>query len=297
MKNNSIDSDPIFYCVVIIYNSFASCSVTVERFQSFSIENAQLIVVDNSTDEIYKESNRLFSIKNENHYIDMNGNAGLSKAYNTTINYLESFAKASDVIVWLDDDTEITDEYFELLRNAVKDSFTGATIFTPIIQGQNGHYYSPNEFRLLKNRQIKSPTESIKQDRFNAINSCTAVKLSVYSNWRYDEQLFLDQVDHYFFEAMRNRGEKFEIIRTTIQHDFSLKDKSVELSSRKNRYRIMVPDYLYFCSKSNARLLIGMMKVFLWGVRESLIYKNAGMLPWMIRLEIDAASKLSRRRT
>jgi GT2 family glycosyltransferase len=127
-------------------------------------------------------------------YLNMGGNVGLSKAYNRVLDKLKG---KNGIIIWFDDDTNITQEYFdELAKNA--DKRNDIDIFAPIICGQDGKFYSPNEARFFKNKQLKNENDELNMKKFNAINSCTAVRLRVYENYRYNEKIFLDQVDHIF---------------------------------------------------------------------------------------------------
>ena len=75
-------------------------------------------------------------------------------------------------------------------------------VFVPVIYGQNGVIYSPNEVGWLKGKYISSPEQKIPQNKFNAINSCLAVRLRVYKEYMYDENLFMDCVDTISFSDL-----------------------------------------------------------------------------------------------
>ena len=165
-------------------------------------------------------------------------------------------------MIWFDDDTNVTQEYFDTLEQNAKE-FKDFDIFVPIIQGQDGKYWSPNEARFFKNKQIKTYEQYIPNEKINAINSCLAVRLDVYNSYRYDEALFLDQVDHNFFYDQRKLKRKVKILNVVIHHNFSTKSKMKNVDSLKTRYRIMIPDFLTYSSKTK-RYYLGLLKVAGW---------------------------------
>ena len=81
-------------------------------------------------------------------------------------------------------------------------------------------------------------------NELSAINSCMAIDLSVFDNYRYDENIFLDGVDHFFIMQMREKGIKPYIFDYRCDHAFS----GVEHPSKeavKTRFRIYKKDYAY----------------------------------------------------
>lgn len=264
-----------FFAVVVLYNTFVNDSITIKNLKSIHSHSINIVVVDNSTKDMKNEEE---TKANNWVYLSMNGNKGLSKAYNCALEYLKN---KEGIVIWFDDDTNVTQEYFdELELNAEK--YEDADIFVPVIQGQDGKYWSPNEARFLKNKQMKASDQNIPNNRINAINSCTAVRLSVYDDYRYDERLFLDQVDHNFFYDQRKLNRKVEILKVVIHHNFSTKSKMKNIDAVKTRYRIMIPDFLMYCSKTRSKYFLGLIKVAGWGIREGIKYRNAGFLFWTL---------------
>ena len=270
MKKNN------FYAVVVIYNSNIKESTTLNNLQGIACYEIKTIVVDNSTHDM---GNEIECRKKNLIYISMNGNAGLSRAYNKALGYIKD---EDAIVIWFDDDTNVTQEYFDVL-NMEANKNADVDIFAPIIQGQDGRFWSPNEYHYLKNKQLKRINQNINNNRFNAINSCTAVRISVYKNYRYTEKLFLDQVDHQFFEDQRHLGRKFKKMDVIIQHNFSTKSKMENIEKVKTRYAIMIPDFLFFCKKSSMRYLLGWIKIVGWGIKESIKYKKPEFLFWCLR--------------
>mgnify|MGYP004528903837 CR=1 FL=1 len=132
------------YPVVIVYNKSIDNSITLLNLLKCKIPSSNVLVVDNSTSDFGIES---YCKEYGYNYLSMQGNKGLSKAYNSAIDFLSGKMKSQDLIMWLDDDTPVTPAYFELL-SITATKCNDCDIFMPIIMGQDGVIYSPNEVRI-----------------------------------------------------------------------------------------------------------------------------------------------------
>lgn len=284
-----------FFCVVVTYNIKINESVSIKNINNINNINdndINIIVADNSDFSDIKNINCKECKELGITYLNMGGNKGLTKAYNEALNYIENLINNNekDIVVWLDDDSEISKQYFNVLKENLQ-NFPDIDIFTPLILGQDGKFWSPNKHRFFRNKQLKTGKEDIKNNEFNAINSCTAVRWQVYTNYRYDQNLFLDQVDHDFFRDQRKLNRKFKKIDVVIKHNFSLKNKRKSLVSLKKRYSIMIPDFIYYCSKDNTQRL-GIVKVIGWGIRESFSIKDFRFFIWSLQILLLSIKKL-----
>ncbi|MBM7641773.1 glycosyltransferase [Streptococcus loxodontisalivarius] len=268
----------IYYTAVVVYNSLLSDSETLSNLSKINNHNIKVIIYDNSDNKEYYSQNELLANTNNWKYLSNHENVGLSRAYNKI---LDSISDSKGIVVWLDDDTNITQEYFDALDSSISENID---IYTPVIKAQNGKFYSPNEEGFFKNKQLKSPSGNINQNKFNAINSCTAVKLSIYSNYRYDENLFLDQIDHDFFRSQRLLGRSFLKLPVIIHHNLSLKDTSGNIESVKKRFKILIPDYkTYVAKKGRTAVVFSKIKIVAWGVQQSIKNRNVGFTFWVIK--------------
>ena len=279
------NANNVFYTVVVVFNMSVNDSITIENLKGIKAHTINIIVVDNSVKEF---NNKDICRVNNWSYISMNGNAGLSKAYNAALDYLKN---KQGMVIWFDDDTDVTQEYFDELGKSTY-RYLDCDIFVPIIQGQDGKFWSPNEYHYLRNKQLKNIYQEINDKRFNAINSCAAVRLSVYENYRYTEKLFLDQVDHQFFEDQRRMNRKFKKMDIVIHHNFSIKGRMKSIEDVKNRYAIMIPDFLIFCSKTTLRYILGWIKIICWGIKESFRYKNIKFFIWCIKTTLKESKNI-----
>ena len=218
--------------VIVVFNKEISSSVTCSRLLRNGKYN--ILVVDNSTKA---NKNQEYCEKQDISYLSMGGNKGLSKAYNAAIEYCHD----ADVIVFMDDDTEVPDVYFKKLNQAVNDN-PDIDIFAPIIKGQDGVVYSPNNYCFLKNHLVSSPIKDVKSDRFNAISSCLAVRKTVFDNYRYNEKLFVDEVDHCFCREQRKRRKRFGIINVVINQNFHQRELNIQPDKAWAREKIRITD-------------------------------------------------------
>ena len=93
--------------VLVIYNKPLAQSQTAATLNAPG--DARVIIVDNSTADY---GNRAFAQAQGYEYVDMGGNAGLSRAYNRVIDTLD---KDDGLLCLFDDDTEADSRYFEAL--------------------------------------------------------------------------------------------------------------------------------------------------------------------------------------
>lgn len=268
------------YAVVVLYNTSLTDSITCQNILKIKNHKIHTIVVDNSVKE---NNNDQLSANLNFTYLSMHGNAGLSKAYNKVLDYLQG---KDGIVIWFDDDTNVTQEYFDKLEKAINQN-PQVDIFAPVIMGQDNKFWSPNRARFFKNKQLKNINEKIDDSEFNAINSCTASRLRVFKNYRYNEKLFLDQVDHNFCRDQRLLHRKFYKINCVIHHNFSTKNKMRSYSSLVSRYKVMIPDFLTYCSMSGRKYYyLGYVKVLGWGVKESYKNKQPAFLLWCCKKAI-----------
>lgn len=221
---------------IVVYNKKIEESITCRRIQNLPDLNVDILVVDNS--ETVADNERYCEDRGIR-YISMNGNAGLSKAYNVAV----EASKNADIIIFFDDDTEVSEEYFTVLVKAV-DEQPDIDIFAPIIYGQDGVIYSPNEFNFLRNHFISTPDQEVAQDSFNAIASCLAVRMRVFDGYRFNEKLFVDQVDQFFFCEQRKRGMKFGILPVKILQNFYQRGNTLTSEAGWRRLRLRIVDVM-----------------------------------------------------
>lgn len=143
-----------------------------------------------------------------------------------------------------DDDTRIDAEYFKLLRKAR--TSTTNRIFVPLIYSNN-RLLSPCILKRNHSTTLFDSQEaalSYDGEEITAINSCMALDLSLFNEYRYDENIFLDGIDHNFLMQMKQKGEHITVFPYQCNHDFSGDSKPPQKSAMV-RFSIYAKDYRY----------------------------------------------------
>lgn len=226
--------------VVIVYNMHCEESITCRALTEIADENLLVLIFDNSTKDM---GNYDYCAAHGWEYLGGNGNVGLSKAYNACIDYLKQTRKA-DVLCLFDDDTHVDERYFTMLREAMADA--KEKIFVPLIYSGD-KLISPNILNPGHKIVLFGDEEtalSYDGDKISAINSCMALDLSLFSSYRYDENIFLDGVDHNFISDMKKRAEKIRVFPYRCNHLFS-GDSRPPKNSAISRFRIFEKDFRY----------------------------------------------------
>lgn len=228
--------------LIIVFNKKIQDSITFKNVAQVSrnLPYVDVIIVDNSTQKI----NEINGTENFE-YIDMHGNKGLSKAYNKAIDLLEQKYTPNDIVVLLDDDTSVTEQYFTLLYQ-IASSSPDSEIFYPLVKGQDNVIYSPNSANFLKNHLLKSKNNVKNIKKINAISSCLAIRLRIFSSYRFDERLFLDEIDQKFCEDQRNLKRKFHYLPITVNQNFHQRDKNLKEKSFWMRYKLRIRDIIQY---------------------------------------------------
>lgn len=252
-----------YYAVVVLYNKKIQESITISHLIRLKEEQVHIIVLDNSTDD-YAVVNRKYVPVGLLTYHSMGGNVGLSKAYNYALSTLKDKSE-DDIVIWFDDDTPVEQEYFNCLKNKSMDKLYD--VFAPVIYGKNGVIYSPNESGWLKGKYIKSVEQRIPQNKFNAINSCLAVRLKAYKGYTYDEGLFMDCVDTKLFDDFRKKKLNFCVLPVKIYQNFFQRNESKDVQKYWNRFRIRIKDTLYYSGLNGFNgKLSGYLRILGWSV-------------------------------
>lgn len=215
----------MLYAILVIYNKSVLDSTTYLFCKEH--KDIQLIVCDNSTID---NENKMIVEKDGHHYISMHGNKGLSRAYNMAIDEIQN--KHGYVMI-LDDDTILNEEYYHSIQNLNCD------IAIPIVKSQTSILSPCNmDHYVASGWDGKSELKHI-----SAINSGMVIHLKLFENYRYDENLFLDYVDHHFMMDMQNKD--IQVLDCVIYQEFSAEEKT-SLESCLNRFRIFKKDSKYF---------------------------------------------------
>lgn len=210
--------------IIVVYNKNVNDSVTYQCLKKQ--KGLQIIVCDNSTHDY---GNCAIVASEGYQYMNMNGNAGLSKAYNKALDYIASVnPEMKGYVALFDDDTFIPETYFIKLKEEIKEK--RSDIYLPVVRDEIG-ILSPSVMKKYYCHRAPEDLSSIKKEELCGINSGMAIRLRLFKKYRYNERIFLDYVDHNFIRDMRKRKRKVSIMDVEIQQTFSSntdsKDKSM----------------------------------------------------------------------
>ena len=265
----------LFAAAVVVYNKSCADSPTCQALKNIGDATASVLIYDNSTADY---GNRAYCEENGWVYLGGNGNLGISKAYNTCVDYL-SEQTFDGYICLFDDDTHLDPSYFSQLQQACDGA--KENIFVPLIIA-SGKLISPcilNPTHRVNMFQNTQDALSYDGDSLGAINSCMALHMKLFANLRYDENIFLDGVDHNFVLQMRQKGEKIKVFPYRCEHAFSGVEKP-PVKSALVRFRIYATDYRYILRnhKCSYLRLVGKRAVKL-----TLQYKSLVFLKTLLR--------------
>ena len=232
-----------FAAAVVTYNTACQQSPTCRALEK--LDHITVLIYDNSTRDF---GNREYCEKAGWVYLGGQGNMGLSKAYNACIDYLKGTGKA-DMLCLFDDDTDLDPAYFQALEKARAQ--TGGRIFVPVIFA-GGALISPCILHKGHRVQLFAGEEEARAytgESLSAINSCMAIDLEIFNDFRYDENIFLDGIDHNFTQSMK--GEKIHLLNYRCNHGFSGTEKPPKASALV-RFKIYAKDYAYILRHNKA---------------------------------------------
>lgn len=236
--------------LVVLYNKEIFDSHTLKSLSCLSVPNGDLIILNNGPQDINR-SNDVLSALNKGYksvsIITHLDNLPLSKAYNNFINFFPN----SDYYIILDDDSEITLDYFNAL------SHLSADLMLPkIISRDDGVFYYP-----MYDNKIITTDQSVRIDKLMSISSgliiSGALKSKLHEKFGnvFDNRFALYGVDTSFFLRLRKMDWEIKaIIQSYVNHSLSRTQSDISEFRRIERlYDLAItarhyPEYVSFYS-------------------------------------------------
>ena len=237
-----------FAIISVYYNASIEESRPEQTLLSMAsrAEEACVYVVDNSTDAPCKEKNRIYATQQGYTYIDMHGNAGLTRGYNAAIDAIARERGGAGEELWIittDQDTSFPANYLEQLENAAAN--TEAMLIAPVVRSGE-LILSPCRKKGIRfcscegNWQEGTPEERF----FVNTGLCIRGSLFMQQGLRYNEELFLDFTD--FDLQLRIRkltGTAAEILSdVALEQAFSGTEATRTATQDLERCRIYIRD-------------------------------------------------------
>ena len=227
--------------LIVLYNQYIENSHLIRNFINFDFKD--VYVFDNSNDINIYNANKDFCIKKFIKFHTKNYNVGLSIAYNLIIKNLINLNY--DWITIFDQDSEIDNNFFnELNLSIVKNPqvYVHIPIVKVLDNNSKSFILSPKPLTKIKfnNFQI------IKYKR-KIVNSGITINTNVfYKIGFFNESLFLDFIDHDFFDRFYKLYTNVSVFNSVLTQNFSGITAS-SLSSSITRYKIFLKDSKVFC--------------------------------------------------
>lgn len=238
--------------IAVVYNCFAK---EVSAFNQ-SYEDLRKTLLDNSTDETIKEENKKFCQDSNIKYFDNGGNVGLAKAYNRAIADLEE----GEALAIFDEDTFIPDDF---IKEAVK-GLEEADIVVPIVKSGD-KIISPSS--LAGKKVVKYSGKNL-----TAINSGTVIKKEVFDKiGGYNEDMFLDYIDHEFMERCLKTKVKVKVFSKELNQTFFARENTDKVKALR-RFEIFLDDFKVFCKESKGYYKL---KTFKMALKNFIKYKSS----------------------
>jgi len=260
--------------IIVVYNQRCSDSVTCRNLLAMGANAPDVIIFENSTSDF---GNREYCRENGWIYLGGEGNLGLSKAYNSAIDYL-SGQGYNDWICLFDDDTDVTGAYFTALEAAAE---KGGQLCVPYIYS-GGRLLSP--CRITPSHKAipfasEQETAAYQGRDISAINSAMAMSMELFRDYRYDENIFLDGIDHTHMQKMAEKQIALSLLDVRLYHSFS-GDEQPAKSSAVTRFRLFSHDYAYIFRNARHRYwyLVGKR-----ALRLTAQYKTLGFLKILVQ--------------
>ncbi len=246
------------------------CGVTVlykpskevfENIESYIYDLDKLYLIDNSEKKDEKLENKFINFSSKIEYIKMNGNEGIAKALNVAKN--KAIEENYEWLLTMDQDSKFEKNDFSKMLSLVKINFSKETIiFSPFHKTVN-----------------KSPLNKKVVEKTRVMTSGNLLNLKLVREiGDFDNNLFIDEVDHDFCYRINRSGYKIKVFNEIIlKHNLgNIKNYlffSVTNHNYIRRYYI-TRNRLYMISKYPA-LKIEYMKLILKdGIKILLIEKD-----------------------
>ena len=240
--------------VIVIYNSECEVSKSLSSILKLNKKSLELFVCDNSTRAEIISKNELFCSMQQVHYINMQGNAGLSRAYNRALMQISH----DKWVVLFDQDTYVNPTYFDELEKSIL-LHPNIYIHVPVVKSK-GVQISPCLMIGHAVKRMKVTNYGL-YSNITAINTGMAIRASVFEKTgNYNELIFLDHLDHYFIRNYRKFYKEIAVFHCILEQEFSDHDHS-NIQVDVARFIIYKKDFYIFCKDSISGHIYYMSKI------------------------------------
>lgn len=258
--------ESLITALVVLYNKELESSKTLQALRKHQIDS--VIIVDNSTLDF---NNQQAAQEYAYTYVTKHENLGLAKAYNLGIKSI----KKECFVCLFDDDTIISEDYFNVLKTSVE-KYPEVDIWLPIVKAEE-EILSP--FYVYNGRVASIlDLKSLDSNHIAGINSGMAIRSRIFDQYEYDENYFLDYIDHAFIRDMRQQKMNISVLDTTLMQEYSRVTQTYEQS--RSRFKIQKKDMKYYYSQTMSQRYKGFIEIL--KIRYFLFRKFKKMEIWFL---------------
>lgn len=255
--------------VIVLYKTHLNESKTFQTFinQSNKLKYDYDLLIYNNSQEILIVPSKSFTL------VNADKNNKLIGAYNMALTMaMKSRAKW---LLLLDQDTEVTAEYFERLSDYLNQSKQDERVVAvvPFLE-ENNKQLSPHKLVFFNNMAIKIAKAGLQHNNTNALNTLTLLRTKfIYEIGGFSAKYPLDMLDYWVYSQIQKNNKKVYVLDTSIKHNLSVSEfeKNMSLS----RYNDLI------LAEKELMLELGFMfsmvfrlKLLLRFLKQILIYKN-----------------------
>ncbi len=207
--------------IVIIITLYNSELIESESFMSLININDKQIIDYNLI--LYNNSKEI-EIPNHESYLIINDktNQKLAGAYNFALNY--ALKNNQEWILLVDQDTEITQDYFIKLASFLESDKQSNDIvaIVPFIK-ENSQVLSPHKINFFNCRRKVISNSGLQNDYVSAFNSMSLLKVNfITSIGGFNIDFPLDMLDYWYYYQIHKNGKKVYVLDTYVNHNLSI---------------------------------------------------------------------------
>lgn len=212
--------------------------------------DSEVLVYDNSGSYYSYDQKDLEKMLNVSCLVVRDGNnSGIAKAYNTAL--IRALERRSDWLVVLDDDTIITQDYFNIIVDYIMEGIDYDVMVPKLKSRLTGKLISPSVV-FLDNfiLSFDGPLSKYFNKRyFTALNSGCVFNVGIMlKSSGFNNEFPLDLLDHITFKRINLLSGNIKVLEVTLIHDLSVENKaSISFSRFKS---IIDAEKRYYCNYS-----------------------------------------------
>lgn len=161
-------------------------------------------------------------------------NIYLAEPYNLGVQKAKEQNK--QFIVLLDQDTILTQEYLEKVKEISLQKPKNPKVYVPLLKDSKGQISSPFIVSELTGFSVYKPySQTLLPKQFlGALNSCTIIDIGVFDKiGQFDTRFQLDSLDHWFFYMCYKFHIPIEVIQVALVHQVSTVGKVWNISTER----------------------------------------------------------------